>query len=328
MISAPAGVPSSDERRRRSPSRRPAALKRCGVDRRAEHIAVRRTGSGRRRPRRALSPLWTEANAAARAQRARRASTRGARCARSRRVAAFDADQRPGATRAALQLVEQHRLLGRRRRRQERRQVGDVVGARTRRSAPRATQRRARPRRRARRGARGGARRRSCARRAHGAAARRRPARSSSPSGRRRRAAPATSRTVGLAAARRAPTRPGRAGAGRAARARASSARRSPRHRVSNSRSSASRLPVSVPRIASTITAASGDASSCIVRLRSPQAHGQRVAVDGELLAARLQRLAHEACRARWNDEPARRLERAVEHLDAALSRRRSPRPT
>ena len=98
----------------------------------------------------------------------------------------------------------------------------------------------------------------------------RRRARSSSPSGRRRRAAPGP-RARSPRGPRGEPTAPGRAGAGRAARARASSARPSPATVASNRRSSAARLPVSVPRTASTITAASGEASSCIVRLRSPR---------------------------------------------------------
>ena len=82
----------------------------------------------------------------------------------------------------------------------------------------------------------------------------------------------------------------------RMSRGTSSSAQRSalPLTEASNRRSSASRLPVSVPRIASTITAASGERVELHRAAAIADAHRQRVAVDGELLAARLQGLAHE----------------------------------
>ena len=99
------------------------------VDRRAERVAVlehEAAGVGPGARCRRCAPT----RSAARAQRGS-ASTpaRDAAAAVVAGIAAFDADEDQARGRAALQLVEQHRLLGRRCRGQECRQVGDVVGA-------------------------------------------------------------------------------------------------------------------------------------------------------------------------------------------------------
>ena len=156
LTALPAGVPSSD-RVSSIASRRPAALKRSGVDRRAQLVAVLEHPARRRRPSRRSSPFCTCSNSAA-----RRAARRRARATPSARCAASPPSMPISSVRAgdaALQLLDQHALLARRARRQEGRQVGaEMACARSHQRAERqrepATPRR--PRRRRRRDSGGG----------------------------------------------------------------------------------------------------------------------------------------------------------------------------
>ena len=223
---------------------------------------------------------------------------------------ALDADQDQARGRAALQLVEEHRLLGRRRRGQERREIGDVMGA---------------PGEHARRdhgdepqhdGPAPEARRAAAHRRVDVTArrGRPRPARSSSPTGRRRRAGRGPRATDRCPETRTDATWP------RKPRSRGTSSSdhcsASPATFVSNRRSSAARLPVSVPRIASTSTrprerhraarcgcARRGSSSACSLARRASRG---AASVSRARTVGRLER------------EPPRRFQRAVEQLDAA----------
>ena len=326
LSSEPAGVPSS-ETVSSIASRRPAALKRAAS-------TAGLSGSGARtrswpasaqarvvavvRPRRTARCCAAPQPAGARRRRAprRRCGVGG--------VAAFDADQQQARGDAALQLVEQHRLLGASAPTAGRPRGRRRSGRARRWPAPAASA--AEPERQRQRGAPADREQCSAHRAQRRARARRRGSiviTERSPSA----SSTWTSRTVASRPRQPHRLRPGRAGAGRAAPARASSARRCPTTR---------RLEQALERgaVAGERAAHRLDDHRRLGRgvelhraAALAEAHGQRVAVDRELLVARLERLADEGV-GRRETTAGPTTSACGRASRRAASRRRSPRPT
>ena len=313
LSSEPAGVPSS-ETVSSIASRRPAALKRVGVDRRTERVAVleqeaagvgpgrvlavvdrgERAARAQRRGERAATPR--RARPRPRRRRARRLRCRSRAGARSRRSSAGRAAPPARASAPTAGTPTGRRRSGR---------------ARRRRAPPR--RRRARARRPARRAAPAAPRRSSWPRRRHDGLraatgsiviTERSPSASSTWTSRTVASRPETAPTA---------TWPRR----RRSRGTSSSVQRAGVARDRRLEQALERGAVAGERAADRLDdhRRFGRRVELHRAAALAEAHRQGVAVDGELLVARLQRLANEAV-GRLEREASRRLQRAVEHLD------------